>query len=450
MTNEHPRRFIWFCNTEFVAENPDSLKKLRDEIGLTTIMPESHICHTSGFRASDEIIARSPFEDWRERKELWPRGQEGIYPVVAGTVGGFDDAPLLKVIGAAREAGIEIWGHLGLWSYGGDAYPEYAMRDIEGNLLDDRYKRWGIGLCPSNRMINEWTRDCLIDVIGRYDIDGFNVDHARFPAPANVSSLFACGCEHCEEEAERLGFDFQQMKDGLLKLKGNLSRLKKEDVTRASKANLGLWDFLSLLADDYQVSEWLNFRAVLLAERMKEFRDAVREASGPDKVFGSDVWPPSIAFLGGHIYSEWEKGSDYLTGGSSAGGVVGWATTVTNLAAEWATFLCETVDGLDEKDALRLIFRMFGFEDLELPDSVEGIRGGPLPIVEIYEREVRKLKAVASGNVPLYPPISVSGEPESVRRLCTVIVENECDGALFGVNPDSDELLEVVREVFKV
>ncbi|MDP6503125.1 MAG: hypothetical protein QF886_05895, partial [Planctomycetota bacterium] len=141
----HKRRYIWFCNTEYVAEHPDSLAKLRDEIGLTTIMPESHICHTSGFRASDEIAARGPFEDWRTRAHLSPKIKDGIYPAVAGTVGGFDDAPLLKVIEAARAAGLEIWGHIGLWSYGGEVFPEFAMKDVEGNALDIRYLKWGIG-----------------------------------------------------------------------------------------------------------------------------------------------------------------------------------------------------------------------------------------------------------------------------------------------------------------
>ena len=87
--SEHPQRFIWFCSTEQVAQHPDSLKKLRDEIGLTTIMPESSVCHTSGFRASDEIAQRGPFEDWRSREALWPKAKDGIYPPVAGTVGGF-------------------------------------------------------------------------------------------------------------------------------------------------------------------------------------------------------------------------------------------------------------------------------------------------------------------------------------------------------------------------
>ena len=439
----HKRRFIWFCNTEYVAEHPDSLAKLRDEIGLTTIMPESHICHTSGFRASVDIAARGPFEDWRTRAHLSPKIKDGIYPAVAGTVGGFDDAPLLKVIETAREAGLEIWGHIGLWSYGGEVFPEYAMKDVEGNALDMRYLKWGIGLCPSNRMVNEWTRDCLVDVIGRYDIDGFDVDHARFPAPANISSLFACACESCAEEASRLGFDFGRMKEGILNLKNRLRTIHPDDIEAGNA-----WQQLESCSDG-QFQEWLKFRATLLAEWMKVFRDAVRSAAGEDKVFGSDVWPPSIALLGGHDYDLWERGADYLTGGSSAGGVVGWATTVTNLATEWAPFLCEQGNGIDEQAALRLVIEMFGYESFQLPESVQGIQEGPLPVAEMYEHEVKKLKNQVSGSLPLYPPISASGDPARTRKLCEAVAGNDCDGALFTLDPDNAESLKVIREVLK-
>ncbi|MBT4500729.1 MAG: hypothetical protein HOC74_23560, partial [Gemmatimonadetes bacterium] len=46
---KHPHRLIWFCQMESVAEKPELLLRLKEEIGLTTIMPESHVCHTSGF-----------------------------------------------------------------------------------------------------------------------------------------------------------------------------------------------------------------------------------------------------------------------------------------------------------------------------------------------------------------------------------------------------------------
>jgi len=282
----HPRRFIWFCSTEYVAEHLDALRKLKGEIGLTTIMPESSVCHTSGFRASEEIARRGPFEDWRSRADRWPRAKEGIYPPVAGTAGGFDDTPLLRVIEECRKVGIEIWGHIGLWSYGGDVFPEYAMVDLEDRPLDMRYKTWGIGLCPSRKRITDWTRECLVDVVRRYDIDGFDVDHARYPAPANVHSLFACGCPECRGEAERLGYDFPGMKAAMLRVRDRVNGLTADRVRRAADTGPGFWDVLSYLGEDRGVVDWLTFRCVLLAERMREFRDAVQAAAGPEKVFG--------------------------------------------------------------------------------------------------------------------------------------------------------------------
>ena len=444
----HPKRLIWFCETEYVAEHPDSLKKLRDEIGLTTIMPESYTCHTSGFRATEEIARRGPFEDWRQRIEQYPPAREGIYPPVAGTIGGFDDTALLRVIEACRRTGIEIWGHIGLWSYGGDVYPEYAMRDIEGQLLDMRYKQWGIGLCPSRKDTNEWTRDCLVDLIRRYDLDGFDVDHARYPAPANLHSLLACGCSFCQQEAGRLGFDFGRMKEGLLRLRVGLSALTRQQILKMGQARPGFWEFLAYLGEDGAVLEWLQFRALVMAERMREFRTAVQDAGGADKVFGSDVFPPSIALLGGHNYEAWERGTDYLTGGSSHGGVVGWATTVTNLASEWAPALCRTVTDLREEEALQLVYRMFGYDDLNLPLALAGLREGPLPLAQMFAREVSRLKAQVRERMPLYPPVSVGGEPELVRPLLETVVDNQCEGALFsGLDPQNDETLTLIRKI---
>ncbi len=222
--------------------------------------------------------------------------------------------------------------------------------------------------------------------------------------------------------------------------------LSREEVVRLADSALGFWDFVAYLGDDDAVLDWFRFRAVLLADRMGAFRQAVQEASGDDKVFGSDVFAPSIALLGGQDYAAWTQGADYLTGGSSAGGVVGWATAVTSVATEWAPALCRAVPGLEEAEALRLVFRLFGYDDIDLPLTVQEVQEGPLPLEPIYAREVAKLKVLSGEGLPLYPPISAQGGPERVRELCTAVVENGCDGAMLGLNPDREEILEVIRE----
>ncbi|MFH1569864.1 MAG: hypothetical protein ABIL09_17865 [Gemmatimonadota bacterium] len=442
---EHPRRLIWFCGTEQVAERPEWLAALRDEIGLTTIMPESPVCHTSGFAASAEVAARGPFEDWRQRRELWPRGAEGIYPPVAGTPGGFDDAPLRRLMDACQKAGIEVWGHLGLWSYGGDVYPEHALVDLDGKALDRRYGQWGIGLCPSRTAVNEWVGDCLQDVAARYEVSGFCLDHARYPAPANLHSLLACGCPDCAAAAAAMGCDLDAVRQAAEALRRRIRALGSAGLERLVRARPGPLELAALVDPDGALLAWLRFRARLLARRMGELRQALVRAGRP-LVFGSDVFAPSISLLGGHEYPAWEEVTDYLTGGSSYGGVVGWATGSVNAAGEWAAALCRAAPGLAEGPALELAYGLLGCRDLDLPAEVAALRPQALPLAELYSREIDRLRVLSSGRVPLYPPVTAHGDPQLVQALCRAVVEARCQGAMLGLDPENRANLQVLRQ----
>jgi hypothetical protein len=434
------RRLIWFCSTEAVAQHPEWLAQLRDRIGLTTIMPESSVCHTSGFAASRELAAAGPFEDWRSRVLAWPQARDGIYPPVAGIVSGFDDTPLVKVLEACARAGIEVWGHLGLYSYGGEVYPEYAMVDLEGKPLDRRYQRWGIGLCPSRPAVNQWVRDGLVEAARRYGLTGFCVDHARYPAPANLHALLGCGCADCEAAAQALGYDLAALRLGMRRWQAGLARLTLARLKELERACPGPVEVLAWLGEDRVVLDWLLCRAGQLATRMTEFRQAVRGLCGDSAVFGSDVFPPSAALLGGHHYPSWEQATDFLTGGSSHGGVVGWATVVPNLAEEWAAALGRRVTGLVEDEAVALLWKVFGYGDLLTAP------GAGVPVAAIYEREVARLKAATSGAVPLYPPVATAGPVELVRPLLAAVRDHECDGAMLTLDPGNTATLDLIAE----
>jgi len=439
------RRLIWFCQTESVARQPESLRVLRDQIGLTTIMPESPVCHTSGFAASAELAERSPFADWRSRLDRWPGGRDGVYPPVAGVLGGVDDGPLRTVLEHCARLGIEVWGHVGLWSYGGDVYPEYAMRTLDGQPLAAGQARWGIGLCPSRPRINEWVRAGLVEVVSKYGLTGLCVDHARYPGPASLSSLSGCGCQFCQDAAAGLGLDFGSIRAGV---RGWLEERGQLDARRLQALLAGRgcgWELAELRRGGGVLAAWLDLRAALLAARMQEFRVAVRSIGGAGFVFGSDVFAPSVAWLGGQPYDLWERHVDFLTGGSSHGGVVGWATAVPDLASAWAPALGRAVPGLGEAAARALIYRLFGLDDLELAPGVpQTAAAGPFPLAELYAREVQRLVAVASGRVPLYPPISAHGDTGQVEALCRAVTEARCQGAMLSLDPARADILATI------
>lgn len=448
-STEHKRRVIWFCGTEKVAANPEHLSRLRDSVGLTTIMPESPVCHTSGFRASDEMAARGPFEDWRSREDRHPRAAEGIYPPVAGIVGGFDDTDLRRVIDAAHDAGIEVWGHIGLWSYGGEIFPEYAMRDVDGNEVGSRWHRWGTGLCPSHPQVDGWTADGLAEAATAYDLEGFCVDHARYPHPANLHALTACACEYCCVAGRELGFHADTLVGIAREARNALQRLEAPRVRRALTSDLRGSDLLVALGVPPQTQEWLRMRAAILAHRMESFRQRVR-AVKPDLVFGSDVFAPSISLWGGQDLGRWEQATDFITGGSSAGGVVGWATGATSAAAEWARALREVDADVVETDASTLVLRILQHDDSDVPRDPDALMGElpdqPLPITGLYEREIARLVVVTSDHVPLYPPISVGGDHDRTRRLATSVREHGCHGAMITIDAENEAAQQALRD----
>src|SRR5207302_11371889 len=99
-----------------------------------------------------------------------------------GIVAGADDRPLVAILEAARRLGLEVWGHIGLWCYGGEVSPEYAMRNAEGGIATGTEHHLGVGFCPSRPELNDWIEACLVDATRRYGVEGWFVDHARYPS----------------------------------------------------------------------------------------------------------------------------------------------------------------------------------------------------------------------------------------------------------------------------
>ena len=118
MTPTRTRRIVWFADLESLSPRLHVLEELQGEIGLTTVAPESHLSHTSGFTASPDVAAASPIADWADRPGL--RDHRAIFGVpepamgvLPGVLGGVDDGPLLRVIDESRRLGLEVWGHAG-------------------------------------------------------------------------------------------------------------------------------------------------------------------------------------------------------------------------------------------------------------------------------------------------------------------------------------------------
>jgi hypothetical protein len=443
------RRIGWFCDLEALAEDLDVLPRLVERAGLTTLVPESHLTHTSRFGIAPEVAARGPLERWRERPGLAAHREAFHLPAEAhaalpGIVAGADDRPLRAIMDAARGLGLEVWGHIGLWCYGGEVFPELAMRDAEGSIASGDDYHLGVGFCPSRLELNDWIGACLADATRRYGVDGWFVDHARYPSPGNIPSLWGCACASCAAAAERLGHDFAELLAGLRRARAAFGRLDAPRLAawlRSGVTALDLWQ----MDGAAELRAWFQCRADLLTAAMTRFRAAAHAAAGRAIPFGADVFPPSIALLGGHDYATWEGAVDYMTGGF--GGNVGWGLAPAKTIQAFARAVAEWVPGLAERDALALVATLFGYERFGLAERIEeyGARG-TLPQDALLEHELRKAAACRTGRVPFYPPMNGRSAPVTLVRQCEMLTELGFDGAIFAaLDRAENEGLAAVR-----
>lgn len=436
-----PTRIAWFADLETIADRPDLptlLATLRDEIGLTTVVPESHLSHTSGFRASPAVAG--PLEDWASRPEL-RRHRTGFgvaeqaFAVLPGVVGGFDDAPLLRLIEACRVLGLEVWGHAGLWCYGGEVFPELAARDLFDRELPEETLPWGTMFCPSKAALNDWIGRSLADAAGRYDLDGWFMDHARYTSPGHGPSLLACGCADCAAAGAERGVDLGRCRDALLALRDDLAAVGPERLAALADAGpVGIGGFLG--ARD-GVLEWFLFRARLLADRFAAVGAAIRAASPRSVEYGSDVFPPSVALLGGHCYPAWAESATYLTGGF--GPRIGWGSVAGVTATNLAPWLQGLVPGLERTAAERIVGALLGLT----PDEVAVERDGAT--VPALLRELHRIGA-ARLTLPVYPPVPAGFDADGLRTVCRGIVEAGLHGGMFaGLEAFTAEQRRAVR-----
>jgi hypothetical protein len=164
----------WFGDIN--AMTPDKIKRLRDGIGLTALIPDDYAVHHSGFRLPEELLAQSPLASWPSRSET--DRHRRIYglaanagPVTPGVVGpAYNDDKLLRLIEVADALGVEVWAHLGLWGYCGDIFPELAFRDERDQQIEAVDTYWGVPICPNRVEVRDWTIACLQYIARHYDV----------------------------------------------------------------------------------------------------------------------------------------------------------------------------------------------------------------------------------------------------------------------------------------
>lgn len=336
-----------YCSPGEVLNHPEYLDDLQNKLGVNTV-----ILHGSGVKYPRDILALAPFP---QEKKQW-----------VGVGYTDDDSALDRAAEILHERHIDMWlsgsGHYDLGNDDTLATVDFDGRPLRTKPVPKYATESGAPLCFQKRRVMDWQSAAYGWIAKRYDIDALYMSHHRYTIPALYTGLSGCACGDCESTAGRLGYDFEHMKSAVKAFPSMLGTMTKERIASLATGGTGFTDFLQTFRDGVRIVDWLSFRAAAVTDSFANVRRAVRSASSGRCAFVIDTVNPAFSLLVGHDLST------FAGEASDAVYSMSWVDHhYINVAASWANLLCERIRGLDESPALRAVYALVGWDDIDLP-----------------------------------------------------------------------------------
>ena len=393
-----------YLTTDVVLKYPDYVERLRDEIGLNTV-----VLSFTG-QLSEEVLALSPYGGRTPTAEeltklvirhfdgrpIDPREYQRAQALCGpGVAAQGDDKAFRKAVGQLKEAGLNVWTCGGAWT----------IRRLM--------------FCPSRADVQDWIEAVCVYWATQYDLDALDITHFRYPMGSFPLGLFGCTCSSCTAAAQELGYDMEAMVKDLQRTRESLRRLDGARLGEVVRLGVGFFDVVHALGLRSGVLDWVRFRCDLLTRNLARFRAAVH-AAAPSTAFGTDTYPASMALTAGHNYRRWDEMADF------ASPLVSHISAfVCNTFIEWARFLQQEIPNLQEEDALQLVYRFTGYDGMGLPETIAAYGADEpatlayrIPTADLVLRDLVKAKLYLPADTPSYPIIHGEGwPPEAIDRI---------------------------------
>ena len=407
-----------YLTTPVILEQPDYVTRLRDEIGLNTVvmgftgeMP-ADVMELSpyGGKVPTEADLGAIILRHFDGRPIDPREYEQARNLCGpGAPLNGDDETFRKAVDQLKADGLDVWTYGGAWT----------IRRLM--------------FCPSNPDVRAWMEAACVHWATEYGLDALDITHFRYPMGSFPLGLFGCTCSHCRSEASELGYDIDEMVEALKATREQLRRLDGKRLADVTRLGFGFFDVVHALGLRSGLLDWWRFRQDLVVKNLKQFRGAVK-ATSPDTLFGTDTYPASMAMTAGHDYLRWDQMADF------ASPLVSHISAfVCNTFIEWARFLQEEILYLAEEDALQVVYRFLGYDGMGLPETVAayghedaGTLADRIPTADLVIRDLVKAKLLLPEGVPSYPIIHGEGwGMETIDRILTEMKQLGHDGVVW-------------------
>lgn len=386
-----------YLTTNVVLDHPDYATRLRDEIGLNTVVLDFTGELPADIRALSPYGDGSPTDD--QLADLVLRHFDGRpidpreYPQAKALCGPGvpakgDDARYRRAVDQLKADGLSVWTYGGGWT----------IRRLM--------------FCPSRPDTHAWIEAACTHWATQYGFDALDITHFRYPMGSFPLGLFGCTCGACKATAADMGYDMDAMIADLKQTRRHLQNLDGKRLGEVVRLGFGFFDVLHALGIGAGVLDWIRFRCDLVVDNLTRFRAAVHSAA-PGVRFGTDTYPASMALTAGHDYLRWDRMADF------ASPLVSHISAfVCNTFIEWARFLQAEVPDLAEEDALQLVYRLLGYDGMGLPATVAAFGADEpatlayrIPTADLVIRDLVKARLYLPEAVPSYPIIHGEGWP---------------------------------------
>lgn len=295
--------------------------------------------------------------------------------------------------------------------------PKYLAEDPLG-----RKHIWFNSGCPNNPAIRSKCLKIVEEWVTEYEVDGVILDGIRFASPGSGFNAFTtCFCEHCENKAKELGFNFDRMRKAVLEFSKSIKRVPKllHELMRGHYLNL----FHLLLSYDGLLS-WIEFRTESIAEHIKDVRNVVKSVSDSIEL-GAYVFTPSLAPLVGQCYY---KISEYLDLVKPMIYRIGRGVACLNYELYvMANEILRHNPELGEAEVLRFIYNVFSLPK-GLPErTVELLENGLS--CEVLKREMLMARALTPTKGVLHPIIML--RDRRIEKAVELSLQAKVDGIDF-------------------
>jgi len=421
-----------YCTLEEILDTPQYIDALQEKLGVNVLFCSPPI------RLPGWLLKMNPI------------GPDRIMNARGHTE---DDSGVYRAVEETHGRGMEFYLYYTGHHYGEESRPIVSETFDGVKFLDLPQVKYSLEFmktaCFAKPVVREYEPAVFNYGARTYGVDSMYVSHYRYASPSFWTNLFGCACSSCREEAYRMGYDFEVMKNSMMKLRFNLERLDRKTLEHAARYRLTFTDFLVLLGGDNGVIDWFVFRSKIVGNQLMRIHDAVHTGTNDRCRFITDTYNATQALFVGHNWA------DFFDGASDALHPLSWcAFQHISVIASWANQLCEWVPGLEESTALKLVTAFFGYDELGLPDKkIADLRIGesaskhdtysnekgsfygyfnPDLTIRLMTHEWTRMAAINRGRLPAHPVIKGYEWPEPVcRELMDRAIDLGLNGYVF-------------------